>query len=103
MSNEFAFNDRAVFRRLHDASSKFYRLIGGCRPAQFNGVLGSYGARRRVGAKFVHKVPRARPVAVAVEQSADDAAAQHSVKRFVLLAWLPFRDHLLAVWKAANV
>jgi hypothetical protein len=38
-----------------------------------------------------------------IEQRADDSATQHSLKRFVLLAWLPFRDNFLAVRKTPNV
>src|SRR5678810_470379 len=40
---------------------------------------------------------------MAVEQRADDAAAQHAFKRLVFLARLPLGDDLIAIRKAAHV
>ena len=48
-------------------------------------------------------MPRGRPVAVTVEQRADDAAAQHSVESFLILLWLEFGDDFLAIGEAAYV
>src|SRR5689334_14262831 len=48
-------------------------------------------------------MPGGGPVAMTVEQCADDAAAQHAFKRFVLLAGVPFGDDNIAVRKAAHV
>src|SRR5215813_2808584 len=48
-------------------------------------------------------MPGGGPVAMTVEQGADDAAAQHAVERLVLLARLPLGDDLVAVRKAAHV
>ena len=67
MSNQFAFNDNAVLGRLDDTRGEFYWLVGRRWPMEFNGVLGGYGAGRRVRTSFVHKVPGSRPVAMAVE------------------------------------
>lgn len=103
MSNQFTFNDSAVLGRFYDARDEFYWVVGRRWPKKLNTVFGGYGAWRRTRASFVHQVPGPRPVAMAVEQSADNAAAQHSLKRFVFLAWLPFCDNLVTVWKAANV
>lgn len=103
MSNQFAFNYGAVLGRLYDARGEFYWLVGRCRPKEFNGVLGGYGAGRRARTSFVHQVPCSRPVAMAVEESADNAAAQHSFKCFVFLARLPLGDYFIAVGKAANM
>ena len=38
-----------------------------------------------------------------VEQRADDPAAQHSLERFVLLAWFPLRYNFFTVRKTADV
>jgi len=52
---------------------------------------------------FFHQVIRSRPVAVTIEQRADDAAAQHSRKRFLISLGLEPRDDFIAVREAANV
>src|SRR5690348_11477852 len=48
-------------------------------------------------------MPGGGPVAMTVEQRADDAAAQHAVESFVLFARLPLGHDLVAVRKAAHV
>lgn len=45
MSNQFAFNHRAITRRFDYASYEPDWLIGRRRAAQADGVIGSYGAR----------------------------------------------------------
>ena len=77
--------------------------IGRRRAQELDRVLGGDGARWLVSAGLLHQVPRRGPVAMAVEQRADDAAAQHSFKRFVLLARLPLGDDFIAIRKAADV
>src|SRR5436190_16966916 len=47
-------------------------------------------------------MPGCRPVAVTIEQRADDSAIQDSGKCFVTRLWLPFGDHFLATRKAPN-
>jgi hypothetical protein len=43
-----------------------------------------------------------RPVAVAIKQRPDYSAVQNSRKRFVLLFWFPFRDHIIAFRETAD-
>ncbi len=52
---------------------------------------------------FLHQVIRARPVAMTIQQRADDAAAQHSRKRFLISLWLERRNDFIAAREAANV
>lgn len=51
----------------------------------------------------VHEVPGGCPVTVAIEQSSDDAATQHSFESFLILLGVEFCDDLLTVGKAPNV
>src|ERR1051326_2092176 len=48
-------------------------------------------------------MPGGRPVAMTVEQRADNAATQHAIERLVLLARLPLSDDLIAIREAAHV
>lgn len=48
-------------------------------------------------------MPGRGPVAMAVEQSADDAAAQHPGKRLLVRFRLEVGYHFITVGKAANV
>lgn len=52
---------------------------------------------------FLHQVIRSRPVAVTIEQRADDPAAQHAGKRFLISFGLKGRNDLIAAREAANV
>src|SRR6185369_219177 len=82
---------------------EFQRLIGRRRAQEFDRVLSGDGAWWFVSAGLLHQVPRRRPVAMTVEQRADDAAVEHSVISLVLRARLPLSDDLIAVREAANV
>jgi len=48
----------------------------------------------------VHKMPRGGPVTVAIEQRANDAAAQHSFESFLIFLGLEFRNDLVTARKA---
>jgi hypothetical protein len=47
-------------------------------------------------------VPRRRPVAVTVEQRADDPAVQHAGERLVVRLGLPLRDDLVTLREGPN-
>src|SRR5215208_5968893 len=78
-------------------------MIARRRAQELDRIISRNCTRRLVGATLLHEVPRRRPVAMTVEQRADDPAAQHSLKRFILLRRLPLRDNLVTIGKAANV
>jgi len=40
---------------------------------------------------------------MAIEQRADDAAIQNSLKRFVFFLWPPFRDDFAVFWKTPDM
>ena len=101
--NQLAFDDRFVATRLDYTCDEFHWSIARRRAQELDRILRRHCARRLVSAALLHQVPRCRPVAMTVEERADDPAAQHSFKRFVLLAWLPLRHNLFAVGKTANV
>ena len=52
---------------------------------------------------FLHQVIRGGPVAMTIQQRADDAAAQHSGKCFLISRRLKGRHDFITLGKAANV
>ena len=66
------------------------------RTEQFDRVIRRHGAGRMIFACLFHQVPGCRPVAVAIEQRADDAAIQDAGKRLVFRLRFPFRHDLVA-------
>jgi len=97
-----AFNRRAISSRFDDFRAEVDRPVGRRRTEQFDRVIGSHGARNAVGAGLFHEVISRGPVAVAIEQCADDSAVQDAGKSFVLRLRLPFRHDRVALRKTAN-
>src|SRR5690242_615668 len=93
--DQLAFDDRFVASRFHHACDEFHWAIARRRAQEFDRVVCRDGARRFIRAALLHQVPRRRPVAMTVEQRADNPAAQHPFKRLILLAWLPLRDYFI--------
>jgi hypothetical protein len=101
--DQFAFNDCAIIAGFNHAGYQPYGLVRRRWPPQRNLVVSSDRAGRMIGACALHQMIGSRPVAVTVEQRTDDAAAEHSGKRFLISFWLEFRDNFVALRKAANV
>jgi len=97
-----AFNRRAISSRFDDFRAEVDRPVGRRRTEQFDRVIGSHGARNAVRAGLFHEVISRGPVAMAIEQRADDSAVQNSGKSFVFLLRLPFRHDRVALRKTAN-
>ena len=101
--DQLAFDDRFVASRLNNTRDELHWTIARRRAQELDRVLSGDGAWRLVGAALLHQVPRRRPVAVTVKQRADNPAAQHPLKCFILFARFPLRDNLVAVSKTADV
>lgn len=101
--DQLAFDRRARVGRVRNTRDEFDRTISRRRPQQLDRVFRGDRARRRVYVQPVHQVPRRGPVAMAVEQRADDAAVQHAFISFVFRTRLPLGNNLFAVCKAANM
>src|SRR6185369_534926 len=103
MRDQLAFDDRFVATRLDHTRDEFHWSIARRRAQEFDGVLSRDGAGWLVSAALLHQMPCRRPVAVTIEERADDPAAQHPVECFILLARLPLSDNLFAICKTPNV
>ena len=66
------------------------------RPDQFDGVFRGDRARRTIFARAFHQMIRCGPVAMTIEQCADDPAVQNSLECFVFLLRFPLSDDLAA-------
>ena len=56
---------------------------------KLDGVVGGDGAGRFLQTALLHEVPGGRPVAVAIEKGADDAAVEHAGESLVVCFGLP--------------
>jgi hypothetical protein len=81
----------AVGRGLDDAGLEGEVGVHGSGREQLDGVAGGDGAGRLGEGIALHEVPRGGPIAVAVEQGADDAAVENPGKCRVVRAWFPGR------------
>ena len=73
---ECPFNGRAVISQIDNFSGKKHRIIRWRWPEQFDCILRRDSARRVVLFRMLHQMIRGRPIAMAIEQRADDAAIQ---------------------------
>ena len=102
MGDQFAFDNGAIILHLHNAGHQSQRLIRWRGPAQLDGVIGRYRAGRMIGAITLHQEVSRGPVAVAIEQRANDATAKHAAKRFLISLRLKVGYYLVALNKAAD-
>ena len=101
-SRQRAIDRRSIARGLHNFRREQNRRVCRSGPQQLDRVISRHRARRPVFAGFVHQMPGRCPVAVTIEQRADDSAVKDSGKGFVARLRLPFRDDFLAARKAPN-
>src|SRR6185369_2896557 len=100
---QLTLNRSAIVSCFDHARDESYRLVGRRRTQQFDCILSRHGAGWFVSAALFHQMPCGGPVAMTIEQSADDAAAQNTGERFVFRFGLPLGDNLFTFSKTANV
>src|SRR5262249_10134245 len=79
------------------------RLVARGWTQQPDRVVGSHGAGRGLSSGLLHQMVGRRPVAVAVEEGADDAAVQDPGEGLVVGLGHPIREHLVPLHEAADV
>jgi hypothetical protein len=101
--SERSFNGRSVVSQVDNFSGKKYRII--CRrwPEQFDCILRRDSAWRVIFFRMLHQMIGSRPIAMAIEQRADDAAVQDSLKSFVLFLWFPLCDNFAIFWETPDM
>lgn len=103
MCDQLAFNHGAISAGFNHARHQPHRLVRRRRPSQGNLVISGDCAGRMIGARALHQMISSGPVAMTVEQRADDAAAEHPGKCLLIRLGLKFRDYFVTLRKAANV
>ncbi len=103
VGDQFAFHYCPVIGRFNYSRNQMDWFIGRRWPQEFDCVVSGDCTGRVVQTETLHEVIRRGPIAMAVEQRADNSAAEHSRKRFLVGFRLPVSDYFLALWKAADV
>src|SRR5687767_12974620 len=80
VSNQLSFHHCTVALRFDNASYEFYWQVSRCRTLQFDCVFRSHRAGRMIHSRLPHQMPGGSPVAVTIEESAEDAAPYHASK-----------------------
>jgi hypothetical protein len=91
-STECSFDGCTVITNLHNLGREKNGVVRRCRPQQFDGVFCGDCARRATFACAFHQMIGCRPVAMTIEQCADDPAVQDSLERFVFFLRFPLSD-----------
>jgi len=100
---ECSFNGRAVVSQIDNFSGKKHRIIRRRWPEQFDCILRRDSARRVILFCMLHQMIGGRPIAMAIEQRADDATIQYSLKSFIFFLRFPFRDNFAIFWEAPDM
>jgi hypothetical protein len=102
-SGEYPFNGRAVISQIDNFGGKKHGIIRWRWPEQFDCILRRDSARRVVLFRMLHQMIGSRPIAMAIEQRADDAAIQYSLKSFVFFFWFPLCDNFAGLWETPDM
>ena len=102
-SAQRALNGRAIVCDVDDSRGKKQRVARWSWPQHFDRIFGSHSAWRAILFRALHQMIRRGPVAMAIEQRADDAAIQDSTKRFVFFLRFPFGDQFAVVGETSNM
>ena len=73
------------------------------RSQKLDRVVGRDSTRRMIRAGAFHQMISGGPIAVTIEQCADDAAIQNSLKSFVFFFRFPFCNHLAVFRKTPDL
>src|SRR5439155_26841246 len=94
---------RTIIRQVHNVGGKKYRIVRRSGPQQFDRILRGDRAWRPILVCTFHQMISRCPVAVAIEQCADDAAIQDFLKSFVFFLRFPLGDDFAVLREASNM
>jgi len=98
-----SFHGCSIIRQIDNSGGQKDRIARRRWSEQFDGVFRGDGAWRAILFCALHQIISSCPVAMAIEQRADDAAIQDSIKSFILLLRFPFSDDSPVIWETSNV
>ena len=94
---------RAIIRQIHNSGRKKHRIVRRSWSQQFDRIFRSDRAWRAILVCTFHQMISRCPVAVAIEQRADDAAIQNAIKSLVLLLRFPLSDDFAILRETLNM
>jgi hypothetical protein len=94
---------RAIIRQIDNSGRKKHPIVRRSWPQQFDRIFSSDRARRPILVCTFHQMISSCPVAVTIEQCADDAAIQDSIKSFVFFLWSPLSDDFAVLQETSNM
>ena len=98
-----SFDGRAIIRQIDNFRGKKDRIVRRRRPQQFDRIFRCDGAWRVILFRALHQMISRCPVAVTIEQRADDAAIQNAIKSLVLLLRFPLSDDFAILRETLNM
>src|SRR5262249_40188611 len=98
-----SFNSRAIIRDLDNFRGQKYGIVRRCWAQHFDRIFRGDCARRMLIACAFHQVIGCSPITMAIEQRANDAAVQDSVKSLVFFLRFPLGDYFAVFRKTANM
>lgn len=102
-ATERSFDGRAIICRLDHPSGKMNVTVRGCRSQKFDLIFGGHRAWDGIRLRLLHQTIRSRPIAVAIEQRADNSAIQNARKRLIFLLRRPISDDFIAFGEAPDM
>jgi len=97
-----SFDGRAIIRQIDNFRGKKDRIVRRRRPQQFDRIFRCDGAWRVILFRALHQMISGGPIAMTVEQCADNPTIQNSGKSFVFFLRFPRCEHLAIFRKTAN-
>ena len=97
-----SFDGRAIIRQIDNFRGKKDRIVRRRRPQQFDQIFRCDGAWRVILFRALHQMIRGGPIAMTVEQCADNPTIQNSGKSFVFLLRPPVCNDFTVLRKTAN-
>ncbi len=97
-----SFHGGAVVFRIDNFRGKINRTTRRRRPQKLNRIFGGDRARRVILLRLFHQMISRGPITVAIEQCADNPAAQDTRESFVFFLGNKFGNNFIALGKTAN-
>ena len=97
------FDGGAVVRQINDLRGEEHGIIRRCWPDQFDCILRCNSAWGVILVRVLHQMVGGCPIAMTIEQCADDATIQNSLERFVFFLRFPLRDHFAVFRKTPDM
>ena len=98
-----AFYDCLSLRRIGNPCFQFKKNTGWSRCFEGDLVLGCDGARGRLRVVSIHQMPCRCPIAMAIEQRANDSAIDHAFKRKLVVSRRELCINIVTLYEALDL